>query len=61
MINTLKLQDKLLRCVDCGRDFVFTDGEQRYFFSKGLSQPKRCHACRERRKATLVPEGVQHD
>jgi len=61
MMNTLKLQDKLLRCVDCGTDFIFTAGEQRYFLSKGLSIPKRCPECRQKRKATLVPEGVRND
>lgn len=61
MMNTLKLQNRLLRCRDCGRDFVFTIGEQRYFLSKGLSTPKRCPVCRQKRKATLVPEGVGHD
>jgi hypothetical protein len=61
MMNTLKLQDKLLRCLECGADFAFTIGEQRYFFSKELSIPKRCPACRQKRKATLVPEGVSHD
>ena len=57
MMNTLKLQDKLLRCVDCGADFTFTVGEQRYFLSKGLSTPKRCPRCRLKRRETLVPEG----
>lgn len=57
MMNTLRLQDKLLRCVDCGADFPFTAGEQRYFLSKGLSEPKRCPQCRLKRKLTLVREG----
>ena len=52
-----KLKNKNLRCVDCRMDFVFTDGEQRYFLSKGLSTPKRCPQCRQRRRDTLVREG----
>ena len=40
--NTSKLEDKLLRFLECGVDFTFTIGEQRYFLSKGLSIPKRC-------------------
>ena len=55
-----KLKNKNLRCVDCRMDFVFTVGEQRYFFSKGLSIPKRCPNCRQKRRETLVPE-VSHD
>ncbi len=40
MMNTSKLQDKLLRCLECGADFTFTVGEQRYFLSKGLESAK---------------------
>lgn len=57
MMDTIKLKDKLLRCIDCGADFTFTVGEQRYFFSKGLSVPKRCPQCRLKRRLTLVKEG----
>lgn len=47
-------EDKLLRCIECGKDFVFTSGEQNYFWDKGLkTEPKRCPACRERRKGRL--------
>lgn len=59
-MKTLKLEDKLLRCVDCETDFIFTVGEQRYFHSKGLSIPKRCLGCRQKRRATLVPDGVSN-
>jgi hypothetical protein len=53
--------DKILRCCDCGESFVFTAGEQAYYRSKGLSEPKRDKACRARRKRTLLPdpEGVR--
>ncbi len=54
-----KVDGKCLVCVDCGADFTFTVGEQRYFLSKGLSIPKRCKPCREKRRATLVPEGAK--
>lgn len=54
------LRDRLLLCVDCGIRFTFTAGEQRYFLSKSLSEPKRCPMCRHRRKLTLVPEGGPH-
>jgi len=49
-------RDKKLVCVDCGAEFTFNVGEQRYFESKGLSVPKRCPKCRQKRKATLVRE-----
>ena len=55
--NSLKVEDKTLHCVDCGAQFLFSTGEQRYFLSKGLSMPKRCPECRLKRKLTLVREG----
>jgi len=49
-------KDKTLVCQDCGNSFIFTAGEQAFFYSKGLSEPHRCKACRELRKRTLVPD-----
>ena len=46
-----------LICCDCNQPFVFSAGEKAYFFSKGLSTPRRCPQCRLKRKATLVREG----
>ena len=58
-IGRLELKDKCLKCIDCDMPFVFSEGEQRYFLSKGLSEPKRCPKCRLKRKLTLVKEGGQ--
>jgi CxxC-x17-CxxC domain-containing protein len=46
--------DKTLHCRDCGQEFIWTAGEQRFFAEKGLvNQPTRCTACRTaRRQAT---------
>jgi len=46
-------EDKILRCVECGNEFVFEAGEQSFFRSKGLQEPKRCLPCRRARKATI--------
>jgi DNA-directed RNA polymerase subunit RPC12/RpoP len=51
-----ELEDRLLHCIDCGQDFIFSVGEQRYYHSKSLSQPKRCPKCRRKRKLSLVPD-----
>ena len=48
--------DETLICVDCGKAFDFTAGEQEYFASKGLSTPKRCKPCRQLRRKTLVKD-----
>ena len=58
-ITEVEFQDKVLQCVDCLQDFVFEAGEQRYFYSKGLVEPKRCPTCREWRKRTLPNGGVR--
>jgi hypothetical protein len=47
-------KDMMLVCVDCGVEFSFTSGEQLYFASKGLSEPKRCENCRRKRKESLI-------
>jgi CxxC-x17-CxxC domain-containing protein len=45
--------DITLRCRECGRDFIFTTGEQAFYASRGLTnQPSRCPECRAARKAS---------
>src|ERR1700712_4470663 len=42
--------DKILKCSDCGNDFVFTAGEQLFFHDKQFkNDPKRCKPCKSRR------------
>ena len=43
--------DKIIKCVDCGEEFVFTAGEQAFYKEHGLTNtPVRCRRCREARK-----------
>ena len=56
VMDKVEFQDKRLHCVDCGCDFLFTRGEQAFYFSKQLSQPQRCPACRLERRRRLVPD-----
>jgi hypothetical protein len=60
-VKSKVFKDKVLTCCDCGCSFVFTSGEQAYFHSKGLSQPKRCPECRKRRKLSIVPDVTDND
>lgn len=47
-----ELKDKTIKCVDCGQEFLFTANEQRFYQEKGFTnEPKRCKACRDKRKA----------
>jgi len=46
------LVDRMLRCTDCGADFVFTAGEQYYFRMRNfINDPKHCKACRSIRRS----------
>ena len=46
-------QDKTLVCKECGREFVFTAGEQEFYAEKGFAhEPQRCRECRQARKGT---------
>ncbi len=43
--------DKTLNCHDCGKEFVFTAGEQEFYSKKGFAnEPSRCKECRGVRK-----------
>lgn len=44
------MYDKEIKCVDCGKDFLFTSGEQEYYAEKKFSEPKRCKHCRDLKK-----------
>lgn len=47
----MAMQDKTLVCRDCGREFVFSVGEQEFFLSRGLErEPSRCRECRSLRR-----------
>ncbi len=42
--------DRILKCTECGADFVFTAGEQHFFYDKNFkNEPKRCKACKSKR------------
>ena len=46
--------DRVLKCIDCGQDFVFTAGEQLFFHDKQFkNEPKRCKACKGQRLQAL--------
>jgi len=51
--------DEKLTCVDCGREFAFTAGEQEFYASKGFqNKPNRCPDCRQARKAMRSQGGM---
>ncbi len=47
----MAMADRSLVCRDCGKDFVFTIGEQDFYRAKGLqNEPQRCPTCRTNRR-----------
>ena len=45
-------EDKTLVCKECGKDFVFTAGEQEFYYERGFeNEPQRCKDCRVARKS----------
>jgi CxxC-x17-CxxC domain-containing protein len=50
----MEFQDKSLKCIDCGQDFVFTAGEQLFFHDKQFkNEPKRCKTCKSKRQNAM--------
>ncbi|MBW4027631.1 zinc-ribbon domain containing protein [Acidipila rosea] len=48
----MEFVDKILKCADCGSEFVFTAGEQLFFHDKQFkNDPKRCKQCKGKRAA----------
>ena len=46
----MQFVDRFLKCTDCGNDFVFTAGEQLFFYDKQFkNDPKRCKLCKAKR------------
>jgi PAS domain S-box-containing protein/CxxC-x17-CxxC domain-containing protein len=58
LTSKVEFRDKVLKCIDCGQDFVFTAGEQLFFHIKQFkNDPARCKSCKGKRLQAL---GVVH-
>jgi CxxC-x17-CxxC domain-containing protein len=56
----MEYQDKVLTCIDCGAQFIFTAGEQLFFRDKQFkNEPKRCKTCKSRRVSVLSTPPAQ--
>jgi CxxC-x17-CxxC domain-containing protein len=50
-----ELPDRMIHCIDCGQDFVWTSGEQLFFRDKGLQNPpKRCKTCKQAKNERIA-------
>ena len=54
----MEFQDKVMVCRECGKEFLFSAGEQAFYAEKGFQhQPSRCRNCRTSRRPTGEREG----
>ena len=45
------MKNIIIQCKDCGKEFVFTAKEQRFYAAKGFeSGPVRCEDCRRQKR-----------
>lgn len=50
----MEFTDKSLVCVDCHQTFIWTAGEQLFFYDKKFkNEPKRCKGCKTRRGSRM--------
>src|SRR6202453_2899338 len=55
----MEFVDRLLTCADCGGEFIFTAGEQLFFFDKQFkNDPKRCKPCKSKRGGAGLRTGT---
>lgn len=58
----MEFTDRILKCSDCGNEFIFTAGEQLFFYDKQFkNDPKRCKLCKAKRAGlgrTATPSGA---
>ena len=43
------MEDVKIKCQDCGKEFIFTERDQKFYEEKGYVPPKRCKFCRNAR------------
>ena len=55
-------EDKTLVCQECGKEFIWTAGEQEFYSAKGFTnEPKRCPDCRKARRMNQKPQREMFD
>ena len=58
----MEFQDKSLRSVDCGAEFIWTAGEQLFFADKQFkNEPKRCKGCKAKRATRMTSGSVARE
>ena len=50
-----------INCVDCSEEFEYSERDQEFYRERGFSNPKRCKACRTKKKDRFKYHGREHD
>ena len=54
-------EDKTLVCKECGKEFVFTAGEQEFYAERGFqNEPQRCKAPESTTLLPVLPAAARH-
>lgn len=43
-----------IKCINCGKTFIFTSGEREFYKSKNFEIPKRCKKCSKERRLKFL-------
>ena len=54
MSEQTDVEDRTLRCSNCGKPFVWSVADQVFYKTQNYDQPKRCKECRQAKKALLA-------
>ena len=62
----MEFQNKWIDCVNCGKSFVFSKRDQKYYRDQGYNnEPKRCRECRallkRQKQVTIDANGVERE
>ena len=53
------MPDETLKCKDCEKPFVFSEGEAKFYAEQGFTPPKRCKDCRRAKKERQQAGGTR--
>lgn len=53
------MPDETLTCKDCGKAFVFSEGEAAFYAERQLTPPRRCKPCRAKKKDRQAEGGTR--
>lgn len=45
------IEEKVIKCAECGKEFVMSPAEQKFYQKKGYNLPKKCYDCRIKDRA----------